>query len=419
MPASQNLEFAYILDSFGRRTKEFLKFTPQQVRNHVLLVGGSGSGKTHFARALLEEIMLKGIPTIAFDSQGDLLWLTQLTTGRSARKKKLSKLQKRVFTPNYSKGDPFVIAPVLLSGRSEINIQLIRYWVKSVLRTIGLDLKPGQSSPQLYQLGKVSEKLVEDGKDLTLKSLLEAVSTEALKWTNDKMAPIRPEDAWDLISGLGALLGIDGPLYKGNKGKAKGFDIEKLTRRSGKGGLWIIYSVHLEIETRQLVLNWVCESIYHWMMSGKSLRTANSPKLIMFIDEVADYVSEANRLEHRESLFRLLNQGRKYGVGVILTVQTPRFLPAEILNNCATKMFGAVDDPGDFQSVTHSTGLPPEALTHLRTRDWKYAFVVRVPGSEPHFCKARALLTQKGEPVALGSPRMIRILEGIRRRRGA
>lgn len=411
MPASQTLEFAHILNYGGRRTKEFLKLTPQQVRNHVLLVGGSGSGKTHFARALLEEILLKGIPTIAFDSQGDLLWLTQLTSGRSPSKKKLSKLQKRVFTPNGSNGIQFVIAPVLFPGRSEINLELVRYWVKSVLRTIGYDLKPGQTSPQVYQLLKVSERILSDKKDLALNTLFEAVSKEALTWTTDKMAPIRPEDAWELVSRLGALLGNDRRLYKG-----KGFNIEKLAKRSGKGGLWIIYSVHLPIETRQLVLNWVCESIYHWMMSGKSLRTGNSPKLIMFIDEVADYLTEANRIEHRESLFRLLNQGRKYGVGLILTVQTPRFLPAEILNNCAVKMFGAVDDPGDLQSVIHSTGLLETELTHLRTRDWKYAFVARIPGSEARFCKARPLLTQKGEPVAPGSPRMIRILKGIQRR---
>ncbi len=406
MSASQNLEFAHILDSGGRRTRDFLKLTPQQVRNHVLLVGGSGSGKTHFARALLEEFVLKGIPTIAFDSQGDLLWLTQPTTGRSASKRKLSKLQKRVFTPNYSNGIPFVIAPVLFPGRSEINLPLIRYWVRSVLRTIGYDLKPGQTSPQEYQLTKVSEKILTDEKDLALNSLFEAASKEALKWTTDKMAPIRPEDAWELVSRLGALLGNDGPLYKG-----KGFDIGKLTKKSRRGGLWIIYSVHLPIETRQLVLNWVCDSIYHWMMSGKSLRTGNSPKLIMFIDEAADYVTEANRLEHRESLFRLLNQGRKYGVGLILAVQTPRFLPPEVLNNCAIKMFGAVDDPGDLQSVIYSTGLFEKELTPLKNRSWKYAFVVRVPGSDAHFCKARALLTRKGEPVAPGSPGMIRILK--------
>jgi hypothetical protein len=411
MSASQNLEFAHILDSGGRRTKDFLKLTPQQVRNHVLMVGGSGSGKTHFAKALLEEIILKGIPTLAIDSQGDLLWLTQPTTGHSASKRRLRKVQKRVFTPNYSNGPQFVIAPVLFSGRSEINLPLIRYWVRSVLRTIGYDLKPGQTSPQEYQLTKVSE-ILSDKKDLALNSLFETVSKEALKWTTDKMAPLRPEDAWELISRLGALLGIDRPLYTG-----KGFDIGKLTKKSRTGGLWIIYSVHLPIETRQLVLNWVCDSIYHWMMSGRSLRTGKSPKLVMFIDEAADYVTEANRLEHRESLFRLLNQGRKYGVGLILAVQTPRFLPPEVLNNCAIKMFGAVDDPGDLQSVMYSTGFIEKEVTPLRNRSWNYAFAVRVPGSDPHFCKARALLTRKGEPVAPGSTGIIGILKHLKQYR--
>jgi hypothetical protein len=414
MPVSENFEFAHVLNSGGRKTKEFLKLTPQDVRNHILLVGGSGSGKTHFARALLEEIILKGIPTIVLDSQGDLLWLTQPAGSSTPGKKKLRKLQKRIFTPNYSNGPPFVIAPVLFPGRSEINLQLIRYWVRSILRTVGYDLRPGQTSPQEYQLTKVSEKISSDAKDLALDSLFDGASKQALKWTTDKMAPIRPEDAWELVSRLGALLGgIDHPLYHG-----KGFDVGRLTK-SGKGGLWIIFSVHLSIETRQLVLNWVCDSIYHWMMSGKSIKIGTRPRLIMFIDEAADYVTEANRLEHRESLFRLLNQGRKYGVGLILTVQTPRFLPPEVLNNCAIKMFGAVDEPGDLQSVMHSTGLYEKELDPLRNRTWKNAFVVRIPGAQAQFCKARALLSKKGHPLALGSSEMVGILKSLKQFRSS
>jgi len=410
---SQYIEFAHILSSSGRRTKEFLKLSLPSIRNHILLVGGSGSGKTHFARALLEEVLLKGIPTIAIDSQGDLLWLTQVesTSSASRSKRKLSKLQKRVFTPNYPNGIPFVIAPVLFPGRSEINGTLIRYWIRSVLRAIGYDLKPGQTSPHEYQLTKASKKILSEGEDLALDTLFEEASEEALKWTTDKMAPIAPEDAWELVSRLGALLGNDRALYKG-----KAFDIGKLTK-SRKGGLWIIYSVHLAIETRQLVLNWLCDSVYHWMMSERSLRTSNNPKLIMFIDEAADYVTKSNRLEHRQSLFRLLNQGRKYGVGLILAIQTPHGLPPEVLNNCAIKMFGAVDDPGDLANVVHSTGLYERELAPLRNRSWKYAFVVRIPGSDARFCKARALLTRKGEPVALGSPGMIGILKRLKQYR--
>ena len=406
MQRSQDLEFAHVLGSGGRRTNQLLKLSLSDVRNHVLLVGGSGSGKTHFTKALLEEILLKGIPIVAIDSQGDLLWLTQPTSGRSPSKKKLSKLQKRVFTPNSAIGAPFVIAPVLSSVHSEINLQLIGYWIRSVLRTIGYDLKPGQTSPQEYQLTEVSKRIFSARGDLSLNGLFKAASEEALAWTTDKMAPIRPEDAWELVSRLGALLGNSKSLYKG-----KGFDIGKLTK-SPRGGLWIIYSAHLAIETRQLVLNWVCDSVYHWMMSQRSRRHKNSPNLILFIDEAADYVTESNRFEHRQSLFRLLNQGRKYGVGLVLAVQTPRALAPEVLNNCAIKIFGAVDDPGDLQSVTYSTGLLERELTPIKNRSWKHAFVVRVPGAgDAFFCRARNLLTQKGEPIRLDSSRMISILK--------
>lgn len=406
MQRSQDLEFAHVLGPGGRRTKQFLKLSLPDFRNHVLLVGGSGSGKTHFTKALLEEIILKGIPVVAVDSQGDLLWLTQPRIGRTQSKKKLRELQKRVFTPNSAVGDPFVIAPVLSSGRSEINRQMIGYWIGSVMRNIGYELKPGQTSPQEYQLTKASDRILLSGGKLSLDALFRAASGEVLKWTTDRMAPIAPEDAWELVSRLGALLGNYESLYKG-----KGFDIGKLTK-SRIGGLWIIYSAHLAIETRQIVLNWVCDSVYHWMMSQRLPRHGNRPNLILFIDEAADYVTKSNRLEHRQSLFRLLNQGRKYGVGLILAVQTPRALAPEVLNNCAIKVFGAVDDPGDLQSVMYSTGCVEKELKPIWNRSWKNTFVVRLPGAdEAVFCKARNLLTRKGEPIRLDSSRMISIVK--------
>ncbi|MGB9022844.1 MAG: helicase HerA-like domain-containing protein [Candidatus Bathyarchaeia archaeon] len=398
------LEFANVLDK-GKRTKEFLRLPLSQLKNHILLVGGSGSGKTHFARALLEEILAQGTPVIAVDSQGDLLWLTRVTGLKSSKKKKLAKLEKRVFTPDYPHGAPFVIAPVLFSRSKEGNRPLIRYWIRSILRTIGYELKPGQTSPQEYQLTQVAGKLVEGHQSLSLESLFVRASEESPKWTIDKTAAIAPEDAKELVSRLGALLSNDRDLYVGES-----FDVRNLVD-SKAGGLWIIYLVHLPIETRQLVLNWVCDSVYHWMMSDTSTQALDRPRLVMFVDEAADYVTEANLPEYRQSLFRLLNQGRKYGVGLVLAVQTPRGLPPEVLNNCAVKIFGAVDEPGDVEGISYSTGLDKNDLAPLQNRSWRYAFVVRIPGAQSCFCKARDLITRKGRPLAPGSSGMIRILK--------
>jgi DNA helicase HerA-like ATPase len=406
MPKGKGLEFAYLLNpENGRRTGEFLNFSLPQLRNHVLLAGGSGSGKTHFAKALIEEIILKQIPTILIDSQGDLLWLTRPT---AQIKKRLSVLPKQVFTPNSAEGTPFVIAPVRFK-KGEINRLLIRYWIRSILRTVGYDLRPGQTSPQEYHLVNVSEAIVSRSGDLSLELLFESASKERRNWIIDQTVPITDDDSTDLVSRLGALLGIDRPLYVG-----KPFSLRELTA-SKKGGLWIIYLAHLAIETRQLVLNWLCDSTYQWMMSEMSPMTVGNPNLVIFIDEAADYVSDTNRFEHRQSLFRLLNQGRKYGVGLILAVQTPRGLPPEVLNNCAVKVFGAIDDPGDLRYVTNVTGQTRGELKHLQDRSWKYAFVASIPGTpKALFCKSRDLLTRKGKPLPLGSAGMDRILKLLR-----
>jgi DNA helicase HerA-like ATPase len=396
-----SLEFAEVLLN-GRRTGERLKVPLAELKNHVLLVGGSGSGKTHFAKAMLEDILAIRIPTIVIDSQGDLLWLTRVKPGRSREKKRLVALKKRVFTPSYSDGYPFVIAPIPYTATPENNRPLIRYWVRSVLRAIGYEMKPGQTSIEEYHLTKTSEEILKRLGELSLRTLLDEARDKSATWTIDKLASIAPEDAKVLISRLGALLGNEPRLYDGMPFRVKDLASSK------EGGLWVIYLVPLPTETRQLVLNWVCEAIYQWMMNTA---TSNSdrPRLLLFIDEAADYVTEANLPENRQALFRLLNQGRKYGVGLILAVQTPQGLPPEVNNNCKIKVFGALDDPGDLSYVKYSTGLRRE-LDPLRDRSWKYAFVVRIPGRETTFCRARDLLTRRGRPLAPRSPSMTRIL---------
>ncbi|MCJ7761261.1 type IV secretion system DNA-binding domain-containing protein [Candidatus Bathyarchaeota archaeon] len=398
-----SLEFSDVL-SQGRRTGKQLKIPLASLMNHVLLVGGSGSGKTHFARAMLEEILATGIPTIVIDSQGDLLWLTRVKRGSSQKKRRLRALVKQVFTPDCLDGFPFVIAPALYSDSPETNRPLIRYWVRSVLRTIGYELKPGQTSPEEYQLATTSQEIIKRKRELSLETLLEDSRERIGNWIGDKIAPITPEDARTLISRLGALRGNEPNLYLG-----KPFSVKELSSPR-KGGLWIIYLVPLPTEKRQLVVSWMCEEIYHWMMNTPTAGISNRPRLVLFIDEAADYVAQANLSEYRQALFRLLNQGRKYGVSLVLAVQTPRGLPPEVSNNCATKIFGAVDDPGDLNYVKHSTGLIQEYLKPLRNRSWKYAFVVRIPGRDATYCKARDLLTRKGRPVAPRSPAMTRIL---------
>jgi len=153
------------------------------------------------------------------------------------------------------------------------------------------------------------------------------------------------------------------------------------------------------------------------MMNTSSVTISNRPRLVLFVDEAADYVTQANLPEYRQALFRLLNQGRKYGVSLMLAVQTPQDLPPEVRNNCAVKVFGAVDDPGDLDYVKYSTGLRSRDLAPLRDRSWKYAFLVRIPGMDPAFCRARDLLTRKGRPLAPRSSGMARILKSLKQLR--
>jgi len=396
-----SLEFAEALDwATGHRTGQDIKVSLSLLKNHVLIVGGSGSGKTHLAKAMLEQTLLAGVPTIAIDSQGDLLWLTRVKPGNSAKKRALRTIPKKIFTPDYSDGFPFVIAPVLYSTTAENNRSPIRYWVRTVLRAIGYELKPGQTSPEEYQLTRTSESILNDSPQLSLKELVEKSREQSAAWTIDKTAPLTSEDTQVLVSRLGALLGIEEKLYVG-----KPFCVKDLG--TSANGFWIIYLVPLPIETRQLIINWVCEAVYDWMMNVPAVNLSR-PRLILFIDEAADYVTQSSPPELRQGLFRLLNQGRKYGVGLILAAQTPQGLPPEVTNNCKMKFYGALDDPGDLSLVKRSTGLVD--IFPLRYGSWRHAFLASIPGTKAAYCRAHSLLTRNGKPLALKSSGMERIL---------
>ena len=94
---------------------------PGELTRHTVFLGGSGSGKTTVALALLENLLLRGIPAILLDRKGDLAcyarpesWTEALPAGfgpdAEARRARLrQRLDVRLFTPGAPGGRPLGI----------------------------------------------------------------------------------------------------------------------------------------------------------------------------------------------------------------------------------------------------------------------------------------------------------------------
>ena len=61
----------------NRDTGEVVDLPTSILRNHVAMLGATGSGKTVAAKVLIEEATLAGIPSIIVDPQGDLARMAQ------------------------------------------------------------------------------------------------------------------------------------------------------------------------------------------------------------------------------------------------------------------------------------------------------------------------------------------------------
>lgn len=91
---------------------------PTELARHVAFLGGSGSGKTTAALAVIEGLLLSGVPTMLIDRKGDLAryaepdaWTEpELDSDRAERRRALrTALDVRIYTPGSSEGRPLAI----------------------------------------------------------------------------------------------------------------------------------------------------------------------------------------------------------------------------------------------------------------------------------------------------------------------
>jgi len=91
-------------------------------------------------------------------------------------------------------------------------------------------------------------------------------------------------------------------------------------------------------------------TLFSWIKAhptppGRALRG------LLVIDEAKDLVPSTKRTPSGESLIRLANQARKYGLGLIFATQQPKAIDHHVIANCATQFFGRVGSPESLDVV--------------------------------------------------------------------
>lgn len=322
------------------------------LRRHALVLGSSGSGKTIFCKAIVEECLRYGLPVVAIDLQGDILALANesgfvpngaVPPSDVTRAKLRERMDVKVWTPGSTVGIPVSFAPDMSppDGASpEDRLQAFRAMAESLARVLG-DVKPGTISGLEVVLGYADHYglALENLNDL---GMFLADPPAELELELGSMLPERKRKA--LIASLEAkMVGINSLFY----GMGQPIDVSELfghripgPTAEGRARLSIIYLAHLSRDQQQEFLALLFSSMYRWVLTR-----GNEWDGVLYFDEIAPFCPPVAKTPAKAPLMMLLRQARKYGLGIVLATQSPGDLDYKALGQMGTMALGRIDQP--------------------------------------------------------------------------
>ena len=346
----------------GTTQKSIINYPLNALKKHFIAMGASGSGKTVLCKVLIEETILKNIPSILIDPQGDITSLI-LNGDRTEIKKKgldpdkIEELREKaeitIYTPTSSKGIPLCLNPLKLPTEpldEEDLISIINQISTSLAKLIGYkdDDKGKSASSILYLILKYYyDKHIEIN---NFKRLITIISNlpEELK----KEAELLMVDFKELIKKIKLLtIGEKELLFQ----KGIPLNVSSLLYSKNKPKVSIIYLNTLESpEDKEFFLSILATNLYQWMLAhpSKDLQAA------FYIDEVAPYIPAGNKKPATKPILRLIyKQARKYGVGCVISTQNPGDIDYTCFSQFGTWAIGRLttkQDRAKIKDAIHS-----------------------------------------------------------------
>ncbi len=426
----------------GTRRGDRAELATNALMTHAFVCGASGMGKTVFAKSIVEEVALAGVPVIAIDLKGDLASLA--LNGNLVRSRGLervfgdaaeplraefneglesspslearhlefaTKVDVRLFTPGYDgarrlamTGLPTFTGPAADPLERQERRTLVEALARGLcpVRARGAD---GRGEREVKFVEELLWHLVETGADLTGTGGIRQLGAAAGDPPFDDLGGMPLDEfvkpAWrnDLRARLAArITGNERTWYEGAR-----LDVETLIGHTdGRTPLAVLYLGHLSSFDEQAnVVAQTCSEVYRWMR-----RLGGSPKLraLVYLDEVgggdgryAFYPSAPYNPPSKPPLTLLVKQGRSAGVGVLLATQNPKSVDVRGLGNINTWAVGKLTQRADFERIDHlltATRASPGRIQADIMRAEQGEFLLQAPGiPDPKWVKERWLYT--------------------------
>ena len=429
----------------------------QDLLTHIFICGVTGSGKTVFGKAIIEELALRGVPSILIDLKGDLSslgllfdnasdeYLELYIEGKKSNAQDYKEKAKRefeyhlkqldkfglseesikklkesseiaIFTPRSNKGIPLAISSLanppegiheLYDREQETIITMIDSLVNSLVNRLYPDEKLTRREKERKFLSELilyawlNEVELEGLQGLV--RLIELVDNPPIEEVGilplDEYIP--PKQRKELAQKLnGLLVGVEQLWYKGVP-----LDIDLLSgkhRKTNKTQISIINLAELDsFEDRCFVVSRIAYSIYNWMRKQGG---ATEPRLIFYIDEIggggggkrAFYPSPPFHVVSKPAINLLLRQGRAFGVCCVFATQNPGDVNYKGLSNCGTWVVGKLRTKRDRDKILEGISeadIKFNKIDELLTSPDEGEFLIKLRSEEVALIKERWLMS--------------------------
>ena len=355
---------------------------------HIGVFGGSGSGKSFGLRVILEELMRLNIPTIVLDPHFEMDFsqpASYLDDEAIDFKNRFKCLQ--VGTHVGVKFEDLTAQDLknLLSAASNLT--------DSMSNVVDILFKPKDSYYSFYNRMQMLTEAQEEGSLDRIENRINnaADPEERRAWMEKKELFI----SYDKTCPYNSVRGIIWRLRRLENDGVFSKDIREIEDGLQNGKLIVIQG---NTRILQVFSTYLLNNLYHKRREYKDALYKKTeadyfPPFIIVTDEAHNFAPKAYESPSKSIIKEISQEGRKYGVFLILATQRPTLLDETITAQLNTKLIFRTVRASDIQTIQEETDLTMEEcrrLPYLRTGD---VFISSADMGRTIFARIRAALT--------------------------
>jgi len=379
-----------------------------QLNRHMAVLGSTGSGKTVLCKAIVESAIIDEIPVIAVDPQGDLVRLGLMGERSVLEEKNIpvelakeykNKVGLTIFTPGTHDGIKIVLDPVNSFPKPEDKDKLSENQVLKLLAAISANLvslftiSSKQKRSYIEHIIYKSLELAYENKDdiVSLKALYGYLKADKVQnKLNESVSASIMKSYPDMLAELELIIeGPTGTLFR--DGVPLNLDL-LLEKKNGRTPLNVFYLNTLDDKNlKQFFLAYLGNELYSYMLRKGKINA------LFFIDEVKIFLPPGTQKTQSKSiLLSLLEQGRKYGLKMMMATQSPGKIDYQAFSQCNTRAYGILSTKQDLDKVKDSV---PDNIKDNLPKLASGAFYLQDPRNNFDRLNVRWLYTDHGEPI--------------------